>query len=99
MALLGLRMQLNAKQTLVVYGPPGTQMLIDGLLAGMDPVMKAAYGMPGIGWDAKVEVVELVGGSTIELYGVTVQRALAREKAAEAQLESEGLNFKPPPRS
>jgi glutathione S-transferase len=28
-----------------------------------------------------------------------VQRALAREKAAEAQLESEGLNFKPPPRS
>ncbi|MBU2676911.1 MAG: glutathione S-transferase family protein [Gammaproteobacteria bacterium] len=28
-----------------------------------------------------------------------VQRALAREKAAEAQLEAEGLNFKPPPRS
>lgn len=28
-----------------------------------------------------------------------VQRALAREKAAEIQLESEGLNFKPPPRS
>ena len=28
-----------------------------------------------------------------------VQRTLAREKAAEAQLEAEGLNFKPPPRS
>ncbi len=28
-----------------------------------------------------------------------VQRALARENAAEAQLEAEGLNFKPPPRS
>ena len=72
MALLGLRMQLGAKQTLVIYGPPGTKVLIDGLLEGMDPVMKAAYGMPGVGWDAKVEVVELVDGSTVEFDGLKV---------------------------
>lgn len=75
MALLGLRMQLNAKQTLTIYGPPGTKVLIDGLLTGMDPVMKAAYGMPGANWDARVEVVEVVDGSALELDGLTVKVA------------------------
>lgn len=75
MALLGLRMQLNAKQTLTIYGPPGTKNLVDGLLAGMDPVMKAAYGMPGVAWDANVEVVELVDGITVELNGLRVTAA------------------------
>lgn len=75
MALLGLRMQLNAPQTLSIYGPPGTKGLIDGLLTGMDPIMKAAYGMPGAGWDARVEVVELVDDSMLELDGLTVKVA------------------------
>ncbi len=72
MALLGLRMQLNARQTLTIYGPPGTKTLVDGLLAGMDPVMQAAYGMPGIAWKANVKVMELVDGSNVELNGVSV---------------------------
>lgn len=72
MALLGLRMQRNAEQILTIYGPPGTQVLIDGLLAGMDPAMKAAYGMPGTAWEPRVKVVELVDGSTLELNGLNV---------------------------
>lgn len=75
MALLGLRMQLNADSTLMIYGPPGTQTLIDGLLEAMDPIMKAAYGMPGQAWGAQVDVVELVDGSTVELAGLTVTAA------------------------
>jgi ribonuclease BN (tRNA processing enzyme) len=72
MALLGLRMQLNVEQTLIIYGPPGTRTLIDGLLDGMRPVMDAAYGMPGQSWQANVEVRELVDASVVELNGLTV---------------------------
>jgi ribonuclease BN (tRNA processing enzyme) len=75
MALLGLRMQLNVSKTLVVYGPPGTQALIDGLLEGMAPIMKAAYGMPGQAWQANVEVVEMADRSKVGLEGLTVTAA------------------------
>jgi ribonuclease BN (tRNA processing enzyme) len=72
MAVLGLRMQQGIKSTLTVYGPPGTQELIDGLLSGMKPVMEAGYGMPGQSWTASIEVKELVAGSVVSLDGVTV---------------------------
>lgn len=75
MAVLGLRMQLNARNTLKIYGPPGTKALIDGLLAAMNPVRVAAYGMPGQSWSANVEVNELIDGSTVELDGLTVSVA------------------------
>jgi ribonuclease BN (tRNA processing enzyme) len=72
LAVLGLRMQLTARETLTIYGPPGIQGFIDGLLAGMESSREAAYGMPGRSWQANVEVKELVNGSVIELDGLTV---------------------------
>ena len=72
LAILGLRMQLNAHNTLRIFGPPDTKEFIDGLLKGMAPAMEAAYGMPGTSWKAAVEVTELVHGSTVELEGVKV---------------------------
>jgi ribonuclease BN (tRNA processing enzyme) len=72
MAVLGLRMQLNARNRLKIYGPPGTKALIDGLLAGMDHSMEAAYGMPGQSWNADIDVQELTDDSIIELDGLTV---------------------------
>lgn len=75
MAVLGLRMQRESKHTLVIYGPPGTQELIDGLLEGMGPIMEAGYGMPGRSWQANVEVKELVDASVVELNGLTVTAA------------------------
>ncbi|MBR9911704.1 MAG: MBL fold metallo-hydrolase [Gammaproteobacteria bacterium] len=75
LAILGLRMQLHAYNTLTIYGPPGTKAFIEGLLAGMEPARKAAYGMPGQEWKANVEVKELTHGSVVELNGVKVTAA------------------------
>ncbi|MFK8031890.1 MAG: MBL fold metallo-hydrolase [Gammaproteobacteria bacterium] len=75
LAVLGLRMQTNARNTLTIYGPPGTEGFIDGLLKSMGPIMKAAYGMPGQEWAANVKVVELVDDSVVELKGLTVTAA------------------------
>ncbi|MFK8031886.1 MAG: MBL fold metallo-hydrolase [Gammaproteobacteria bacterium] len=72
LAVLGLRSQLNVAHTLKVYGPPGTKAFIAGLLAGMAPAEKAAFGMPRREWKSNVEVEEVVQGSIIELNGMTV---------------------------
>ena len=75
LAVLGSRMQTNTRSLLTIYGPPGTREFVDGLLAGIAPIMKAAYGMPGQEWQANVEVKELVDGSIVELEGVKVTAA------------------------
>jgi ribonuclease BN (tRNA processing enzyme) len=75
LAILGLRMQLNAYDTLTIYGPPGTKTFIDGLLAAMEPAREAAYGMPGQSWKANVEVKELIDGSVVALDGLSVTAA------------------------
>ncbi len=75
LAVLGLRLQLNAPQTLDIYGPPGTEKFINGLLTGMAPAMEAAYGLPGQTWPSKLNVIELVDGSTVELTGANVRVA------------------------
>jgi ribonuclease BN (tRNA processing enzyme) len=68
-------MQLVSRNTLTIYGPPGTKGFIDGLLMGMESSREAAYGMPGQSWQANVEVVELVHDSVVELDDLTVRVA------------------------
>lgn len=75
LAILGLRLQLNAPEALDIYGPPGTKQFIDGLLAGMAPAMEAAYGLPGQTWSSNLNVTELVDGATFELAGASVRVA------------------------
>jgi len=75
LALLGLRLQLNAPQALDIYGPPGTRNFIAGLVSGMAPAMDAAYGLPGQTWSSNINITELVHGSTVELAGASVQVA------------------------
>jgi ribonuclease BN (tRNA processing enzyme) len=74
LAVIGLRMQLETRGTLRVYGPPGTKAFIDGLLAASAPAMRAGYGIPGQGWSADIQAVELKDGSefTTEGFKVTV---------------------------
>ena len=72
LAVLGSRMQTNTQSLLTIYGPPGTREFVESLLAGMAPIMKAAYGMPQQEWQSNVEVNELVDGSVVELKGVKV---------------------------
>lgn len=75
LALLGLRMQVNASQTLQIYGPPGTRKFIDGLLEGMRPAMEAAYGLPGQTWPSKINITELVDGATVAITGANIKVA------------------------
>jgi ribonuclease BN (tRNA processing enzyme) len=76
LAVLGLRMQLEVRGRLRVFGPPGTKTLIDGLLAASAPAMRAGYGIPGQPWTADVEVVELRDGTTITLDAFKVTAAV-----------------------
>ncbi|MEL1250097.1 MBL fold metallo-hydrolase [Aurantiacibacter gilvus] len=75
-AVLGLRFQTEAQNTLTIYGPPGTRQLVDGLIASMRPGGEAGYGVPGeevhdpsIG----IEVIEWRGGETAVVGGMTVR--------------------------
>ncbi len=71
-AVLGLRMQLEQRGQLRVFGPPGTRALVDGLLAASAPAMRAGYGIPGQAWTADIDVVELGDGDSVTTDGFTV---------------------------
>jgi ribonuclease BN (tRNA processing enzyme) len=75
LAVIGLRMQLEVRGTLRIYGPAGTKTFIDGLLAASAPAMRAGYGIPGQGWTADIEVVELKHGSVVTMDGFKVTTA------------------------
>jgi ribonuclease BN (tRNA processing enzyme) len=76
LAVLGLRMQLEVRGKLRIFGPPGTKTLVDGLLAASAPAMRAGYGIPGQPWTADVDVVELHGGETITVDAFKVTAAV-----------------------
>ncbi|MEP5938242.1 MAG: MBL fold metallo-hydrolase [Erythrobacter sp.] len=72
-AIFGLRFQTNATSTFTVYGPPGTQELVDGLLDSMTPGATANYGVPGApakDHRANIEVVELRDGAKMAIDGM-----------------------------
>lgn len=73
LAILGLRLQLNAPFPLQIYGPPGTKKFIEGLDAGMVPAMDAAYGLRNQHWKNNLVVTELRAGDTVDLPGATVE--------------------------
>jgi ribonuclease BN (tRNA processing enzyme) len=75
LAVIGLRMQLETRGPLRVYGPPGTKAFIDGLLAAAAPAMRAGYGIPGQGWSADIQTEELKDGSAIAVDGFKVTAA------------------------
>lgn len=73
--LLGLRWQTNASEPLLIYGPPGTQELVDGLVASMQPGTTAGYGVPGaarIDPRDTVKVTELRDTDSFGIDGMTV---------------------------
>lgn len=46
-AVIGLRFQTNSPKPLQIYGPPGTDVLVKGIISSMAPAMEANYGVPG----------------------------------------------------
>ena len=74
-AILGLRFQTTARDSLTIYGPPGTREMVEGLLASMVPGATANYGVAGappVDHRAGIEVVELRGGDSFALDGMNV---------------------------
>ncbi|EQB12183.1 MBL fold metallo-hydrolase [Sphingobium lactosutens] len=77
-AILGLRNQTEAREVLTIYGPPGTQEMVAGLVAALQPSAKAGYGIVGRPWappESLVKVVELADGQTIGVDDFTVRVA------------------------
>ncbi|WP_295218540.1 MBL fold metallo-hydrolase [uncultured Brevundimonas sp.] len=77
-AIIGLRDQTDVRDVLTIYGPPGTKALVDGIVASLKPAAAAGYGIPGQSWPAPesiVRVVELAGGASVRVGGMTVRTA------------------------
>jgi ribonuclease BN (tRNA processing enzyme) len=73
-ALIGLRWMQNAKSTLTIYGPPGTDEVVEGLLHSMKPVARIELGeshQPPP--DSLVRVVIVEDGSALTVDGVQVR--------------------------
>ena len=75
LAVIGLRMQLEVRGPLRVFGPTGTREFIDGLLAASVPAMRAGYGIPGQPWSADIDVTELADGDSLMIDGFQVTAA------------------------
>jgi ribonuclease BN (tRNA processing enzyme) len=45
--IISLRWQTSITSPLVIYGPPGTKQLVDGILSSMGPAVEAGYAYPG----------------------------------------------------
>jgi ribonuclease BN (tRNA processing enzyme) len=98
LAVIGLRMQLEARGRLRVFGPTGTKTFIDGLLAASAPAMRAGYGIPGQPWMADIEVVELGDGATIAVDAFKVTAAVnshfSRPEGDASEPEGTSLSYR-----
>jgi ribonuclease BN (tRNA processing enzyme) len=74
--VIGLRWQNSMRGPCTIYGPPGTQIMVDGIIAAMQPSIGAGYGFDnGFGKDpVTIQVQEIDPTKVFEvLPGVTVQ--------------------------
>lgn len=75
LGILGLRLQTNAPDGLLIYGPPGTGEFVAGLVASLVPGNTAGYGVAGAptrDLSGLVEVIELRDHASFEYAGMTV---------------------------
>ena len=106
-ALLSRRYQLM-DPPITIYGPPGTQAMVDGLVAAMAPLVVTSPALPGAPRRdpaAGVTVVEIGDGSDLMIEGVQV-RAIANthylsgsDAPDPASAQSLSLRFELPSRS
>ncbi|WP_417318719.1 MBL fold metallo-hydrolase [Emcibacter sp.] len=74
-AVLGLRFQTDVSAKIVIYGPPGTRELVNGLIASMAPAISAGYGIPGRSFTNPAELIvvhEFTDHGSIQIDGMTV---------------------------
>lgn len=73
--LIGIRWMMGAQTPLVIHGPPGTKVLVDGLVRSLAPSLAIARSEPMKGLDPSrmVRVVEIEGGSDLAVGAVRVR--------------------------
>jgi ribonuclease BN (tRNA processing enzyme) len=77
-ALIGMRLQTKITCDLTIYGPYGTKKLVDGLVAGLQPLMdliNAAYKGQGQSPFNTMKVIEVTDGSKSTVGTVSVTAA------------------------
>jgi ribonuclease BN (tRNA processing enzyme) len=68
--LISLRWQTSITSPLMIYGPPGTRQLVDGILSSMGPAVEAGYAYPGEihrPFQPGIAVVEIGDGASFDL--------------------------------
>lgn len=107
-AFLGMRYQTRISAPLAIYGPPGTQRLVAGLLAAMAPAVEVGAGFPGAprpGAEIGIQVVEMRDGDSARLGDINVTAArnshysYPEGSAEAAQYQSLAFRFDAPGRS
>lgn len=74
-AILGLRNQMETREILTVYGPPGTQLMVEGIMQYMTPLSEVGNGFlnrPFAPVNEYIRVVELRDGAQVELNNMSV---------------------------
>jgi ribonuclease BN (tRNA processing enzyme) len=77
-AILGMRYQQHIPGTLTIYGPPGTQQMVDGIIASEKPLFDLdAASNPQVAQLApsKVAVVEIIDGEKFSVDDVKITAA------------------------
>lgn len=76
-AVIGLRWMNQFPGVLMVYGPPGTRAVVDGIVAALGPQARVGFGLGQADRPpaASVAVIELRGGSSLTLGGLKVDVA------------------------
>jgi ribonuclease BN (tRNA processing enzyme) len=106
--ILSLRWQTNITSPLTIYGPPGTQTLVDGILSAMGPAVAAGYAYPEefkAPFHPGIAVVEIRDGASFELGATRVTAAknthytFTPGSADDHAFESLSLRFDTPGRS
>lgn len=77
-AIIGLRFQTYSPKPIQIYGPPGTDVLVKGIIDSMAPAMEADYGVPGqsaFNADQLVNTHVIRSGDVFKLGDTTVKTA------------------------
>ncbi|MXO92614.1 MBL fold metallo-hydrolase [Erythrobacter arachoides] len=90
-AVLGLRWMNTFPGEVRVYGPPGTQAVVDGIIASLRPQQRVGFGTGAAVADpaANIRVTELTGGETVDL-GEGLRMRAARNSHFDQSIEEVG---------
>ncbi|WP_420309195.1 MBL fold metallo-hydrolase [Streptomyces sp. YS-B37] len=90
--VIGRRYQAQIPGEFVVYGPPGTQDTVDGILAGQGPLHDIVQTPAARA--SRVRTVEITDGSVVTIGDVTVTAAKNSHYELEGDTHSQSLSYR-----